>query len=151
MEENNGQGQVRPIGRRDELRLQTMMSDTEKLRDLQFQITGNERQILLVALGSSSVAVRLLLAQATQLPGIILAELLYLLTIVYAAVAMNSASDTYTVGLIGRYIGQQIDPEVDRIAKQNGEVPVPHWETFLSLSRTELLPYILNIRDQSGR
>ena len=123
---------ISPISPRDELRLEALLSETEKLHDVQVQRLINQRQILLLTLASASIAIPFLLTNTINMPVVISAEVLDALAIIYSGIAMNYTNDTYKISLIGKYIEQEINPEVDRIVGENSDVPVPHWARFLA-------------------
>jgi hypothetical protein len=117
------------------LKIQIFLAEYEKLRDELMYFQNNQQQNILLALGSASVAIPILLGQSANIPTNIIAMLLYLLTIVYAIIGMNFAYSAYSVNLIGKYIHEYLEPAMNQATQSTSKYKVLHWESYVRRER----------------
>ncbi len=125
--------------------VQVHLKEYEKLREEITLYLSSQEQRIVLALGSASVAIPLLVAQTQNVPTAILASLLYALTIVYAVIGMNYASGFYTIATISKYIHEHIETELNRIVQPPVDHQLLHWESFLRQERRNILSVVLAI------
>lgn len=128
---------------REELKIEAYLAEYQKLRDEMLFFQGSLQQNVLLALGSASVAIPILLGQTTNIPTNIIAILLYALAIVYAVLGINYAHASYTIGVIGKYIHEYLEPAINQ-AILSSEYPALNWETYIRNERGRFPDLILS-------
>lgn len=119
----------------DELKIQIHLTEYQKLREELMYFQNSLQHNVLLALGSASVAIPIILGQTANIPTTIIAILLYALAIVYAVIGMNYAYASYAIGLIGKYIHEHLEPAINREIKTPSKYKVLYWETFVRKER----------------
>jgi hypothetical protein len=102
-----------------------------------------QNQILVIGLGAISIAIPILLGQATQLPPTILAALLYAVAIVFAALTMNYVIVFFDYAQASAYLRRHLAPELNRIAAGPPERRVMDFERQVGLVRRKPLGLFL--------
>lgn len=133
-----------------EIEIQVYLTEFERLREEMIQSYTNQHQSVVLVMGSASVALPLLLGQTTNVTIVLIAALLYILTIAYAAIGLNYASEAYAIGEKSRYIHDYIEPEVNRILKTTAEHKVLTWESFVRRERANVFSMFLAYVGQMG-
>jgi hypothetical protein len=123
--------------------LQIHLTEYEKLREEMMHNLNSQDQKILLALGSASIAVPLLVGQTGNVPANIVASLLYTLAIIYAVLGMNYVGNFYSMIMIGKYIHEYIEPAVNQIVKSSSGHKLLYWESFLRRERRNVFAVIL--------
>ncbi len=129
--------------RTDEVQLQVHLTEYERLGDVQVQLINGQQQSIVLALGSASIAIPLLLGQTANIPLGVIVALLYILGIVYSVLGLDFASTSYSIGEIGKYIHEYIEPELNQMVKTTPGHRVLSWESFIRHERARGLPMFL--------
>jgi hypothetical protein len=138
-----GDQQNNSTEQQDEAQLQIHLAQYEKLVDVQVQLINGQQQSIVLALGSASIAIPLLLGQTTNIPLGVITALLYILGIIYSVLGLDFASTSYSIGEIGKYIHEYVEPELNQIIKTVPGHRVLYWETFIRQERARGLPLFL--------
>ncbi len=133
-----------PSDEQNNLQVQVHLKEYEQLRAEIIQYLSSQDQRIVLALGSASVAIPLLVGQTGNLPTTIVASLLYALSIVYAVIGMNYAGGLYTIATISRYIHEHIEQELNRVVNPSSVHTLLQWESFLRQERKNVLTVILS-------
>jgi len=124
----------------DEMRVQAILAEYDKLRDEMMHYINLSTQIPLYALGSISIIIPLLLSQTpgTLFPQTV-AALLYAVVIVFSAMGLVYASSAYNMYQISAYISRFIEPELSRITNETSARGVLRWESYVKERRRRVL------------
>lgn len=136
------------INARNELRIDLLvevhLTEYQKLRDELVEALKSQQQTVVIALGSASIAIPILVGQSGSTPAHILAALLFGLGAIYAILAMNFSSAGYTIGVIGRYINTHLEVQLNDLLGAQSVERVLSWESFLRNERSGKSPFILS-------
>lgn len=129
---------------KDKIRIQAYLTEYEKLRDELIYFQNSQQHNVLLALGSASVAIPILLGQIQNIPTNVIAILLYALAIVYAVIGMNYAHAAYAVGAIGKYIHEHLEPAINATLRSSTKYKALHWETHVRKERGGFPDFLLS-------
>ena len=99
----------------NELKVQVCMQEYDKLRQEVMHYTNIKSQTLLWTLGVASVAVPLFLSQASNFPSIVIAGLLYGVSIIFASMTFTYVTANYGLNQISIYIRDIIEPQIKQV------------------------------------
>jgi hypothetical protein len=124
---------------KNEIKIQVLIAEFEKLRDEMLQNITTTQQTIVVILGSVSVAIPLLLGQISNLSSVVITDLLYTLSIIYSVISLHFISTSHNIGMIGKYIHEVTEPQINNLLKSSKGKEVLQWESFLKRERTHLI------------
>lgn len=124
---------------RREFQIQAHLTEFEKLRDEISQFENIEQQTMVLALGSASVVIPVLIGQVKNMSEDVFASLIYALTIIYSVLAIKYAHASFDMGMVGKYINEYLTPELNRLLETESAHKVFLWESFIRGERKNLL------------